>query len=899
MSHRSTDDAGHWRRQSAALDELLDLDATAQADHLARIARDDPAFAEELQALLAAEAGDGPFERGLGALARAALERAAGPARSDAPTADAPSGTIDIGHWRLIAPLGRGGMGEVFLAQRHDGDFAQRAALKRLRRGMDSEDILQRFLQERRILASLAHPNIARLLDGGVDGDDRPYIVMEHVEGTPITDWARERSLPLRGRLALMRKVCDAVAYAQGRLVVHRDIKPSNILVDAQGEPHLLDFGIAKLLDDAPDAHHTRTGLRALSPAYAAPEQIHGEAISTATDVHALGVVLYELLTGQLPYRRDRALTTGGATSAEYDSLVRPSQALRRLDAGQMAQRWGAAAPEPARLARLVAGDLDRIVLTALRPEPERRYASAAALGADLAAFLDGRPIHARPDSSGYRLRKFVLRHRFASAAAMLALIALVAGSGTALWQARIAREQADEANRQRVLAEQHLVRAEAQTRRAEKTRNFVVSLIKDGNPLHSRDGAQTTALDLIRAAAASVDALDDAPDTRAELQVAIGNSLISLGAPEEGRPRLETGIAQLRTLGEDAWPALADALNLLALHDANTGRLDEALAASEESLALYDRIGPRDDLAQGRIATLAELARNVTFRGDLATAQHLYERILADQRELLGPDDPHLAMDWNNLGAIAARRDRYADAERAYAEAIRLIALDPQAPEARQAWLHLGRTGALIGLGRFDDAEAAGLHALDIAERTLHGEHTVAGSIRTTLARLYRYTRRLDEAAALAERARAIYTAANATRLGSIEMQLGLVLLAQGRDAEALTVLTAAEHHFATLSNREEADYFLTAAALAYARLRRGEDDALAALDDALEELLRRHPDPSNALAETLMLRTEAAALSGHDDLARWREREIETLVALLGSEHPRTQAARERHSR
>ena len=889
----SPEEAERWRRESAALDDLLDLDPAAQAAYLARIAREDPALAEQLRALLAAEAGEGIFERGLGTLPHEALQQAATPDRYDA--ADGSAGQSVLGHWRLLAPLGRGGMGEVFLAQRHDGGFTQRAALKRLRRGMDSEDILQRFLQERHILASLAHPNIARLLDGGMDADGRPYIVMEQVEGTPITEWAREHALTLRERLSLMRKVCDAVAYAQSRLVVHRDLKPSNLLVDAQGEPHLLDFGIAKLLDDTPDAHPTRTGLRALSPAYAAPEQIHGQAISTATDVHAMGVVLYELITGQLPYRRERALTTGSATLDEYDSLVRPSQALRRLDAGQMSQRWGAGAPEAARLARLVAGDLDRIVLTAMQPEPERRYANAAALGTDLGLYLDGRPINARPDSSGYRLRKFVLRHRFASAATALVLIALIAGFGTALWQARLARDQAAEADRQRTLAELHLAQAQTQARRAEETKRFVVSLLKSSNPELSREGVQTSAIALIRDAATRVDGLDDAPDTQAELQVAIGNGLISLGAAEEGRARVEAGIAQLRTLGQEAWPSLADALQIQAMHDTATGKLDEARRAGEESLAIYDRLD-RPDLALGRIATLTTLAKNTQFRGDLAASQQLYERILTERSALLGPDDPRLAVDWNNLGATASRRDRYADAEHAYAQASRLLALDPQAPESRHAWLHLGRASALIGLGRFDEAETAGLAALEVAERTLNPDHPMTANVRTMLARLYRYTNRPDDAVDAAQRARATFSAANAIQLGWTEAQLGLALLDLGQNAQALPVLIAAENHFATRSNREEPDYFLIRAALAFTRIRNGDANALALLDEALEELTRRHPGPSNALAETLTLRAQAAALLGHDDAAQWREREIDALTTLLGPDHPRTRAAHRR---
>jgi len=893
MTTPTPDDIARWHRQSAALDELLDLDPLARHERLAAIEQQEPALAAELSELLAAaDAGDGLLDHGLGMLAQQALADAeAEPTRADCE---------QVGHWRILRPIGRGGMGEVFLAERCDGGFVQQAALKRLKRGMDSEDILQRFVQERRILAGLTHPNIARLLDGGLDASDRPYFVMEYVEGTPITEWARTQALPLRERLSLMRKVCDAVAHAQSHLIVHRDLKPSNILVDAQGEPHLLDFGIAKLLGDAQDGdarnvHETRTGLRVLSPAWAAPEQIQGDPISTATDVHALGVVLYELLTGQLPYRRDRALTTGSATSAEYDSLVRPSQALRRLDDSQMTQRWGAAAPEPARLARLVAGDLDRIVLTALQPEPAHRYANAAALGTDLGLYLDGRPINARPDSSGYRLRKFVLRHRFASAATALVLIALIAGFGTALWQARLAREQAAEADRQRTLAETHLAQAQTQARRAEETKRFVVSLLKSSNPELSREGVQTSAIALIRDAATRVDGLDDAPDTQAELQVAIGNGLISLGAAEEGRARVETGIAQLRTLGQEAWPSLADALQIQAMHDTATGKLDEARRAGEESLAIYDRLD-RPDLALGRIATLTTLAKNTLFRGDLAASQQLYERILSERSALLGPDDPRLAVDWNNLGATASRRDRYADAEHAYAQASRLMALDPQAPESRQAWLHLGRASALIGLGRFDEAETAGLAALEVAERTLNPDHPMTANVRTMLARLYRYTNRPDDAVDAAQRARATFSAANAIQLGWTEAQLGLALLDLGQNAQALPVLIAAEDHFATRSNREEPDYFLIRAALAFTRIRNGDAEALALLDEALEELTRRHPGPSNALAETLTLRAQAAALLGHDDAAQWREREIGALTTLLGPDHPRTRAAHRR---
>ncbi len=292
-------EAARWQRLSAALDVLLDLDPAHREAEIERLAQGDSAFATELRALLrAATQTDGVLEGGAARLAPDALAALA--------DTDAESDLIGrrIGHWRVLRPLGRGGMGEVLLAERDDAGFVQQAALKLLKRGMDSDEVRRRFAQERRILASLEHPLIARLLDGGVDDGGRPYFAMEYVDGAPITTHAATQALGVRERVALMQRVCEAVAYAQERLVVHRDLKPSNVMVDARGQPRLLDFGIAKLL--GADEHELQTvvGLRVMSPAYAAPEQILGEPISTATDVYALGVLLFELLTGTLPHQR-------------------------------------------------------------------------------------------------------------------------------------------------------------------------------------------------------------------------------------------------------------------------------------------------------------------------------------------------------------------------------------------------------------------------------------------------------------------------------------------------------------------------------------------------------------------------------------------------------------------
>src|SRR5690606_20871585 len=289
--------------------------------------------------------------------------------------------------------------------ERDDGQFRKAVAVKLVRRGLEDPQALRRFRHERQILAALEHPNIDRLLDGGVSDDGRPYLVMEHVEGEPLDRYCDARRLPVEARLALFTAVCEAVRYAHRNLVVHRDLKPGNILVTGDGTVKLLDFGIAKLLeadDDADDVPLTRTGLRPMTPEYAAPEQIRGEAVTTATDVYALGVVLYELLTGRRPYTAATTSLYETERAVLEQAPERPSTAV--LKAGDRADDRGAS---PKALHRRLRGDLDTLLLTALRKEPERRYPSADALADDIRRHLEGRPLTARGDTFGYRLATF------------------------------------------------------------------------------------------------------------------------------------------------------------------------------------------------------------------------------------------------------------------------------------------------------------------------------------------------------------------------------------------------------------------------------------------------------------------------------------------------------------
>jgi serine/threonine protein kinase/tetratricopeptide (TPR) repeat protein len=867
-------EASRWARLSAALDALLEEGAAGRAVELARIAATDPGLARELQRLLEAEAATGLLEHGIASAAPDLLQTIAG--GGDAQAGGGPGDRI--GAWRVLRELGRGGMGQVLLAERADGAFAQFAALKRLKRGMDSEDLLRRFAQERRILAGLSHPHIARLLDGGIDAAGRPWFAMEYVEGEPITAHAAHHALGVRERLQLMQRVCEAVAYAQGRLVVHRDLKPSNLLVDARGEPHLLDFGIAKLLADTGDATLTGTGVRVLSPAYAAPEQLLGEAVSTATDVYALGVLLYELLTGHLPHRRQGLAAELSSDVLASETTERPSQVLRRADAGTLARTFGARARERDRFAREVQGDLDRIVLTALRREPERRYASAAALADDLRLFLDGRPVAARPDTSGYRLRTFLRRHRVGAAATGLVLLSLFAGLGLALWQADVARRHAHEAERQ-------AQRAEAQAARAEQVKAFVVSLFERSNAEQSRGGSQMTAVDLVRDAAQRVEQeLGAAPESQAELRVAIGASLVALGAIEDGLAQTEAGVAQLRTVGAEA-PVLGKALHQLAMHYEIVARTDDAERAVQEALA---RLEPHAathgvEIISAR-TTLAKLAG---IRGDFARMEALYREILAARAALLGPD-------WKNLAATALQRDDHRAAAEAYAQASRLMAADPQAPASRQAWLRSGRGVALLGLGEFDAAASELDAALDIAQRTLHEAHPIVATIRMANSNLARQRGDAARAVEEATRAIALFATINHPDQGLAEGQLGLACLAAGRDAEARDAFLAAETHIAERRSRADLRYWQVHAGLALARLRLGEIDGDAPIRTALERI---EADPRRGgvvHAEVLGFAVEAAERLGQADRAHGLRAEVVTMLrARLGEAHPRTRQA------
>jgi non-specific serine/threonine protein kinase/serine/threonine-protein kinase len=427
--------AERWQRVEEIFQTALDCAPQQRAAWLDEACGLDLELRCEVDSLLAAhDSGDGNFTQPAAfAEALKVLEQR---------SAESQAGRR-IGPYRVIRELGRGGMSRVYLAARADQAFEKQVAIKVVERGLDTEEVTQRFQSERQILARLDHPNITRILDGGTTDDGLPYLVMDYVEGEPIDRYCDAHGLEVTARIKLFQSVCVAVQYAHQNLIIHRDIKPVNVLVTRDGVPRLLDFGIAKLISAAPPGEATRTVLRRLTPEYASPEQVRGEALTTASDVYSLGVLLYRLLTGQSPYR-------GRAASATVlERQICEEQPERPSDAAARAGGSPAGEGTPDKLRRRLEGDLDNIVLMALRKEPQRRYASVEQLSQDLGRHLANLPVNARPDTAAYRTAKFMRRHRMGVAATAAIAVLLIAGVVGTSWQARVARAERARAQQQ------------------------------------------------------------------------------------------------------------------------------------------------------------------------------------------------------------------------------------------------------------------------------------------------------------------------------------------------------------------------------------------------------------------------------------------------------------------
>ena len=698
-----------WERIEDVFERASELPEEARPRFLEVACAGDVALREEVEALLRANAADRALS-----IERFVTDDAAPTTKDD------PWVGQSLGPWRLNGLLGRGGMGFLYRAERTDGQYQLEVAVKLMRGGPRDAYASERFRTERQVLASLKHPHIASLFDGGLAPDGTPYLVMELVDGVAITEWCRSHDLSLDGRLSLFRVVCDAVQHAHQALVVHRDLKPDNILVSSAGDVKLLDFGIAKLLE--PEAWgvsgtETQTEMRALTPEYAAPEQWHRGPITTATDVYALGVLLYELLTGVRPRApgvpHDPRTREGAPTTA-----TPPSEAIRQ---GRGTADWR-------RRRRRLRGDLDRIVLTALREEPDRRYVSAGQLGEEIGRFLEGRAVLAQPDTLGYRARKFVSRNRLAVLVAAGLFVSLAAFGVVSARQAQILAEQRRAAQVERDTSEQ-VVR-------------LLIDLFEATNPSVRPDGDRMPVGEFLRGAQLrSLEGLRGTPAVRAKLQQVFGLIHQARGQYAPARAALENALEeQRRSAGPDDPETLAtlQALGEVAHYG---GDDDRARALLDESLDRHRKVyGERDPRTARVLAALA----TVVAANDGERQGELLLRALEIRRDALGPDHPDVAASLIALGEYHYHRG---DTERA-AELLRQALEVFRGPRGRRNTIALTALNELAGvlgdLNRYAEAEAVGREAIDLAKQILGDESmTVAdllNSLGTTQASMGRH---------------------------------------------------------------------------------------------------------------------------------------------------------------
>jgi eukaryotic-like serine/threonine-protein kinase len=763
-----------WRRVMEVFHPAFDLPPNERDAYLAMACGDDAELRREVESLLAAdENAPAILDAEPGAIAQRLVDRRL------PDEAAVLTGSHTIGPYRLVRELGRGGMGTVYLAER--SDVAKRVALKLVRDRYAAPESVERFLLERRVLARLEHPNIARLLDAGITPDGgTPWFAMEYVEGKHLDLACDDRRLTVEERLALFEQVCEAVQYAHGRLIVHRDLKPSNILVTDSGEVKLLDFGIAKLLGDEATEGLTQTGYGAMTPDYAAPEQFRGEPVTTATDVYALGCVLYLLLTGHRPHG-DRRRVSGELERNWTDAaVVRPSVAVGRSDDGKTPEAVSQArATTLPRLERMLAGDLDTIVLKALDPDPGRRYPSAQQLLDDLRHHRAGRPVTARPDTWRYRTRKFVRRNRL-GVAALGTFVVLLSGFAVAMTyqQSQTARERD---------------RARLEALKAEQVTEFVTGLFIASNPREAR-GDAVTARELLERGVVRLDTLRNQPDVRAEMLGVIGWVFNMVGRYDRARPLLEEALAIKRQRHREDHEDVAE--NLMWLGEVLRARGEDTAAESalREALAIRRRLfGTRHFLIARSLNSLGFLQRN---RGDFIEAERTYREALAMERATAATPSHVLNNALNGLGASLFGQGRYPEAEQILREAVTVgrQVLGRDHPELLPNLTNLANT--LQEQGDLAGAEPVQREALAGARRVLGEGHPLLGAYAANMGELLRRKGELREAETLFREALAIQRArlpSGHLRIAVSLVGLGQVLTSSGRAAAAEPLLREA----------------------------------------------------------------------------------------------------------
>jgi eukaryotic-like serine/threonine-protein kinase len=836
-------DAERWQRLSPLLDVLLELGAEARAAQLQILRAQEPELADDLEKLLALEDDSGDF------MAEPLLDKPGQPQ----------TGTL-VGPYRMESVLGEGGMGMVWLASRADGLYERKVALKLLRPGLADPNLRLRFSREREILARLAHPNIARLLDAGIGSEGQPYLALEYVQGIPITDYCQAHGLSVDTRLKLFLQVCDAVSHAHANLIVHRDLKPSNILVTPTGEVRLLDFGIAKLLDDnEPVPVHPRTEVRSFTLHYAAPEQVRGELVTTMTDVYSLGVVLYELLAGTKPYRLRRQ------TDAEWEQAILAVEPLKPSLAAQRSTDGGPV-HNGRRQARRLSGDLDNIALKALAKLPEHRYASVEALSQDLQRHLQGRPVLARPQSLSYRVHKYVSRHRWGLAVGALITSVLMLALAASVWQSRQAMRE---------------------TARAQAMQDFVIGLFDNAGVAQQGNIFDARKL-LLAGERRGERELADQPLARAELLGVIARLRIGLGDYQEALALLERQGALLAQT-----------------NSASVGLRLEAVTQHGRTLRLLDRtkdclqvMAPFESLVPGISAQpaqqadfLSQYGRCRRLMGERQTAQHLYERSIALRREL--KDETGVAENLYDLALIENDLGRTDDALAGYDAALKHLRKHVGLRNALAVEVEVSRGRLFRARGNTELARASFRQALAIAEEVHGPQHPVTLTIRRLLVAI-----QVDQEhyVAAEQQIEPLYRM-TLNALGPNHRETGLALNTRGviafelgRMDQAIADVAEAVRIWRGAAGSQSLNGGLFNYGMVLHGARR-EDEALQALMESRELRAKQYGASDSSVGEADRMIGEVLASQGKLDQATvYFDRAVKLTRVGLGPEHPRT---------
>lgn len=859
-------DKARGTRQSALdyFERWLDADEPQRQEMLAALATQAPDTHARLLKLIAADRdADVAHFLDAGALSDAGIDE-------DELTLNDLTGR-QFGAWRFERLLGVGGAGQVWLARRCDGLHGGVAAIKLLRIAELDGYAQQRFAREGRVLAELEHPHIARLIDVGKSSDGQRYLVLEYIDGERIDRWCDRHGIDINARLNLFLQVCEAVAYAHARLIVHRDLKPSNILVQEDGEVKLLDFGVAKLLGgdvaEGETAELTHAAGAAFTPEYASPEQFEGKSVTVTTDVYSLGVVLYLLLSGRRPYA-DEVSTPAQFARAIVDGEPRRLSSISGSgeDTRRIAAQRGMSVEQ---LRRQLRGDLDTILGAALKKDPTERYASVQAFAGDVRRYLGHRPIRARGDSRRYRLGKFLRRHWAGVTATMLLVLAILGGLVGTIWEAH---------------------RANLAAQRAERSREFLASLIQDVNPFSLGRGNVNNPAGALDNALKRIERdLADEPDEQIELRHDIETVLLQRGEYARGRDIGIVNIAALRRL-HDGSPQLGAALSEFGIANSNLGDAAAARKAFAEAEPLLRDAGP--GWAHERISLLTGIAKLDNQEGDHVAAHALHERILAERQTLDGEASADVAMDLMNLAADAFDVENYREAETLAKRSHAMLIRTAGEGHARRIYVDNMLGIAQLESGHAQEAIATLAPVVDMARAALGPDAVMTGMAMANLGAAQLRAGNAPLAMQSLGEARRILQIAKYPSRGRALLKLGLAEMEAGH-AEAEQTLRDAVQLLAGSSSGNDGYAQWAQAAEGKARALYGDAaGGEAEARTARADLLAGKHAQSVRLGDIDVLLADILAQGSPNEAARLRTEAREVYRRVLGENHPKTLA-------